>query len=587
MNLTTARPHDALLPYLADTELGRHVRHHIQENGYVVLEQVLTREECAVELARLWDFVEATAPGVLRDDPDTWYPPAGTAPEDAEATDPWPHSGWKFLPDMCQSFQAGWLFGALREVLADRVFSKIYGTRELHSSKEGFTFHRPTAIGIAPSGGVHPVLEQERPRVCGQIQSNGNGEHFDQCAADTGLHCIQSSTALLDQSEGDGCFVCWPKSHRQHAELTRNIWRGRSDWVPLMDSELDQLKQLGLSSVKVPVSAGDVILWRSDLAHCGAGPSTPREGFRAVSYTCMLPAAMTPQDVMDGKIDEYLIMQTGDHRPNVKSRHFAKSKMKKKKKKKTEEEEKEEKEEKKRKEKKRKEKKKKRKEEEGGREGGGGEGEGEEEGSKVSGGGGGGGANSGTKKEVGESGVKIARGKYFGEGLPPLTRRQQELYGIVKYGGGGGSGRSVGSSASLQVLLLLCVLATTITTAAAGARKKSTPQAKMLKYEKNLIKCDVCNLGVGSLFDAQEKAKDLDELLNFADQVCDPTSETGALWSSVDVQRKEGSISSLKVMDRRPYVQMCGSECIWSSKICETLVEDYSEDMGEYDIYIL
>ena len=564
MNLTasvTARPHDALLPYLADTELGRHVRHHIEENGYVVLPSVLTREECAVELARLWDFVEATAPGVLRDDPDTWYPPAGTAPEDAETTDPWPHSGWKFLPDMCQSFQAGWLFGALREVLAERVFSKIYGTRELHSSKEGFTFHRPTAVGIAPSGGVHPVLEQERPRVCGQIQINGNGEHFDQCAADTGLHCIQSSTALLDQSEGDGCFMCWPKSHRQHAELTRNIWRGRSDWVPLMDSELEQLKQLGLSSVKVPVSAGDVILWRSDLAHCGAGPSTPREGFRAVSYTCMLPAAMTPQDVMDGKMDEYLIMQTGDHRPNVKSRHFAKPKMKKKKKKEEEEKEKEE-------------KKEKEKEKEEERE--------KDKGSKVSGGGGGGGGNRGTKEEVGGSGVKIARGKYFGEGPPTLTRRQQELYGIVKYGGGGGSssggrgggGSSVGSSATLQVLLLLCVLATTITTAAAGARKKST-------YEKNLIKCDVCNLAVGSLFDAQEKAKDLDELLQFADQVCDPTSETGALWSSVDVQRKEGSISSLQVMDRRPYVQMCGSECIWSSKICETLVEDYSEDMGE------
>jgi len=122
--------------------------------------------------------------------------------------------------------------------------------------------------------------------------------------------------------------MCWPKSHRQHAAMTKDIWRGRSDWVPLTDEELDTLKALGMCPIRVPVNAGDVILWRSDLAHCGAGPSCPTTGFRAVSYTCMLPAAMTPPNVLDGKLEEYLTMQTGDHRPNVKSRHFAKPKQK-------------------------------------------------------------------------------------------------------------------------------------------------------------------------------------------------------------------------------------------------------------------
>ena len=36
--------------------------------------------------------------------------------------------------------------------------------------------------------------------------------------------------------------------------------------------------------------AGDVILWRSDLVHCGAPPVGQRPGFRAVSYTCMCVA---------------------------------------------------------------------------------------------------------------------------------------------------------------------------------------------------------------------------------------------------------------------------------------------------------
>ena len=389
MTSLTKRPtHDALLPYLnTTTTTGAHIARQIQEQGYCVLPHILTPSECTAQLSLLWEFVQATAPGVRRDDPNTWYPPPHTDPADVEHADPWPHSGWKFLPDMCQSFQAGWLFSGLRELLAERVFGPLYNTTQLHSSKEGFTFHRPTAP-VAPNGSTHPVLVQERPRVCGKVQHRGNGEHFDQCASDTGLHCIQSSTALLDQHEGDGCFMCWPKSHRQHATMTKDIWRGRSDWVPLTDEELDTLKALGMCPIRVPVNAGDVILWRSDLAHCGAGPSCPTTGFRAVSYTCMLPAAMTPPNVLDGKLEEYLTMQTGDHRPNVKSRHFAKPKQK-----------------------------------GNGKKGGGAQGG--TQGKK--------GAQEKKKDKSGGRGIKVARGQYFSDGPPRLTRRQAELYGLVQY----------------------------------------------------------------------------------------------------------------------------------------------------------
>lgn len=312
---------DALLPYISDdTKLGRLVKDRIQKEGFVVIPKVLTKAECETELSRLWDFVEATAPGVRRHDPDSWYPaPPGavTTATDASA-DPWPHSDWAHFPDMCQSFQAGWLFSDLREKLAARVFAPLYGTSRLHSSTEGFTFRRPAAPGAAPNGAV-------RPRVAGRAQTRARGEHFDQRAAHAGLQCIQSSTALLDQDAGgaDGCFRCWPGSHAAHQDLTRGTWRGRSDWVPLTDEELAALEgRWDLAPRDVPVRAGDVILWRSDLAHCGAGPTSPRAAFRAVSYTCMLPAAMASPDVLAGRLDEYLEMRTGDHRPNVRDRHF-------------------------------------------------------------------------------------------------------------------------------------------------------------------------------------------------------------------------------------------------------------------------
>lgn len=149
-------------------------------------------------------------------------------------------------------------------------------------------------------------------------------QHFDQGAAASGLQYIQSSTCLVDQDEGDGCFLCWPGSHAYHHQLVAGTWRGRSHWVPLTDDELATLRGSGLSPRRVPVRAGDLILWRSDLAHSGAPPNGPRERFRAVVYVSMLPAAFTPPEVMASKVEAYRQCQTGDHMPDRELWHSSK-----------------------------------------------------------------------------------------------------------------------------------------------------------------------------------------------------------------------------------------------------------------------
>jgi hypothetical protein len=70
--MASSSRHDSLLPYFSDTEFARNVKEALVTDGYIVVPGVLTRDECATELARLWDFVELTAPGVLRHDPDSW-----------------------------------------------------------------------------------------------------------------------------------------------------------------------------------------------------------------------------------------------------------------------------------------------------------------------------------------------------------------------------------------------------------------------------------------------------------------------------------------------------------------------------------
>lgn len=280
-----ARPSaNQLLPFIGTSDFAREVRACIESDGYIVIPGVLTQSEVEVEYDRMWQWVETVAPGVRRRDPRSWRRQGGA--------EPWPCS----QRDMMQLHQAGWVFSDLRELMAERVFEKLYGTRELHCSKDGFTLQRPTAreLGRAPN------------------------DHFDQGPGMRGLQCIQGSVALTDQEFEDGCFLCWPGSHKHHAEIMVGRGRkgGRRNFMILSDTEKDLLRSKGIEAQRVPVRRGDVILFRSDLAHCGASPIGCRKGFRAVVYVCMLPAVLTPEHVYREKQRAYEQLETGSHWPN-------------------------------------------------------------------------------------------------------------------------------------------------------------------------------------------------------------------------------------------------------------------------------
>ena len=352
---------DRLVPFLSTTELARDVLPSLQTDGYYIIRSVLAPDECASAVDKIWDFVEDTSGGVVsRSDPASWYPQPKDDDDDdddeQEMDDPFPHTGYKSFSDMFQTNGAGWVHGTLREILAERVFEPLYGTRELHCSKEGFTFHRPTTTisqnnnhngsttttttneeeeEKVPSFWLQRLWEQnQNRRVCGKVQTLSMGEHYDQLAETRGLWTIQSLVALEDQHEGvDGCFQCWPGSHgSNHAELTANKYRGRFVWFPLTDEELVFLRDVqGLTPRRIYLGKGDVLLWRSDLAHTPLPPQKPTPRFRTVVYTSMQPASLTPHDHDDDddagtttpkrKMTAYKQRRTGDHRPDQESWH--------------------------------------------------------------------------------------------------------------------------------------------------------------------------------------------------------------------------------------------------------------------------
>lgn len=317
---------------------GNNVVNDLKSKGYAVIPSVVTCEECKVYgLDLIWDFVEDVSGNVVdRSNPHSWYNKCSEKivdddDDDEVGLDPWPHTGYASFPDMFQSLGAGFLLGHLRELMAERVYEPLFGTDELHCSKEGFTFHRPSTYSCRDMEGnvftlQHPNNGQSEIRVCGEVQEDNMGEHYDQSFSERGLHSIQASIALIDQKEeaGDGHFLCYPYSHSQvHQDLTRDIYRGQFSWIPLTDQEIQTKLQHKhqLKPLHIYVNAGDVILWRSDLVHAAVAPTPHNHNFRAVAYISMSPASLTPSHLLDQKLNAYKFGKTGDHRSHFESWH--------------------------------------------------------------------------------------------------------------------------------------------------------------------------------------------------------------------------------------------------------------------------
>lgn len=97
---------------------------HLQEEGYVVIKDVLSATECADALEKLWQELEM-APGVSRRDPSTWD-------DNSTFGNNWGHSD--FL----------WFVRGLPNVR--KVWEMIHRTDDLLVSFDGASLYRPWGI---------------------------------------------------------------------------------------------------------------------------------------------------------------------------------------------------------------------------------------------------------------------------------------------------------------------------------------------------------------------------------------------------------------------------------------------------------
>jgi len=86
------------------------------------------------------------------------------------------------------------------------------------------------------------------------------------------VECVHGSVALLDQEVEDGCFSCWPDSHRHREMMFAGVAHKTATSFTMNQNQLKALESAGLSRLRVPVKKGGVILWRSDLSIAALRP---------------------------------------------------------------------------------------------------------------------------------------------------------------------------------------------------------------------------------------------------------------------------------------------------------------------------
>jgi hypothetical protein len=233
---------------------------YLEENGFVVVSNVLSEEESSKTLDSMWSVLEYFSEGRLnKNDSSTW-------------------SFGKNYPFLIHGGMIQYLGHTqfqwdLREKCSG-IFSKIFNVKkeELATSFDGWCF-----------------MNGNRRYIKKPVDSF---LHSDQSPKKDFLWSYQGLINLVDCDDESGGFVCVPKSHLIHNEFFKKNFkisekRFASDWILFSDEEKSKYKDILSKFIKVNCKAGDFVLWDSRTFHCNTVPV--KKVIRACSYICMLP----------------------------------------------------------------------------------------------------------------------------------------------------------------------------------------------------------------------------------------------------------------------------------------------------------
>lgn len=213
------------------------------ENGYLVLKNVISRQQCIATQNAIWDFLNMQA-----DDSSTW------------------HQHHENKKGLMVSFVHHATLDANRDSpIIRKAYQQLYQSTEIYRTIDKVSFNPP-------------VSEYSR--------FMGSKLHWDVSLVLPIPFALQGLLYLTDCQSHEGAFHCVPGFHHQIGDWLNNL-------SPELNPRDEALRTL--NSVPVVGQAGDFVIWHQALPHC----ATPNIGKtpRMVQYLTYLPIKNEAQSV--------------------------------------------------------------------------------------------------------------------------------------------------------------------------------------------------------------------------------------------------------------------------------------------------
>ncbi len=189
-----------------------------ESNGYVVVKNVVSKEDCMEAQAAIWEFLGASI-----NNPKGWY---GA------------HPGKKGLMlTFCRHAALDKIRNSGR---IKKAYEQLYKTTALYKTIDKVSFNPPQTDSF---------------------KFNGEGQHLDVSLSEDIAFILQGLVYLSDCGHNDGAFKCVPGFHNQI-----NNWMKENSNHPDIRGLVKHIE----GAITVSAQAGDAIIWHQGLPHCAS-----------------------------------------------------------------------------------------------------------------------------------------------------------------------------------------------------------------------------------------------------------------------------------------------------------------------------
>lgn len=229
------------------------------ENGYIVIKNAVTKEQAKKTASFLWEFEEKNS-----EDPSTWYSPPRAEMKMKELAG----------TGMVELYNHQYLWENRQERKIYESFVDIWGTEKLWVTIDRANLNFPIRKNFEYKSFIHWDYDP-----------------------DTKPQNVQGVLALEDQTDlSMGGFQCIPWLYKNYNLWKKSQPKNRDRFKPDVSGLEDQI-------VKVPLEAGDLLIFNSTLPH-GIRPNYSNK-VRIAQYISMMPAEEENLDLRNWRINSW------------------------------------------------------------------------------------------------------------------------------------------------------------------------------------------------------------------------------------------------------------------------------------------